>query len=915
MGPRVLIHFRAVCAALALALLAACGPTSLPDGGRVCPDGTVDTGAGCALRRPNGQSCTSATACASGYCTDGVCCESSCGGPCLRCDGSGSCIAEAELSLEDVCGAYACGDGRCLTNCTKDNHCAPDAHCENRQCVAARGNGAFCSADNQCKSHNCVDGFCCDSACGGACDACNLPGSEGTCSTVALGTSGAPTCGSFVCDGQNPNCPSGCVNDTLCASGRYCDGQGTCAARRATGTACADARECLSGFCADGFCCDTACGGACDKCNEQGDEGTCRFSAAGEPGTPVCTPFVCTGSLGICPPVCANDFQCISGRFCAAGGCQPQKPNGQACTEGRECLSGQCADGVCCNAACGGQCDACNLVGAVGTCTLQPLSAPGTPSCAPYLCNGVTANCGLACTTVGPGAPCSSNEWCDGVACAKKSAAGALCTQGYQCGSGNCVDGVCCDSVCSGACDSCNQRGFEGACQPELAGTVVLACSPYTCDGNSGACPAACSTDGNCISSMWCDGLLCAPKKPQGQQCGRDGACLSGHCADGYCCSSNCGNACDACNVLGLEGTCTPLTAGSTPSPSCGLYVCGGLSVGCPAQCQDDDGCTQDAWCNQGVCEQKRPPGGSCSRARQCTLGFCSDGFCCDSNCSGACDSCALVPGTCNRVPAGAAGAPSCAPFVCNGVLASCPTECDSGADCAAGNFCTGPRGVCTQKLPDGDACVVNAQCISGNCADGFCCNAPCQGGCESCATNPGTCTAFVAGDPGAPSCGAYVCDGASGNCPTSCPGTPTVQTACASTHYCVSGQCTLKLTPGVSCFNGLECGTGNCIDGVCCDTACTGACDACNVVPGTCSPRPASAAGSPTCFPFACDGTGTSCPTSCAGNGDCASNICSGSVCQKRPLGDGCAASFECASNCCDQTSQQCSAGPTNCF
>jgi hypothetical protein len=45
---------------------------------------------------------------------------------------------------------------------------------------------------------------------------------------------------------------------------------------------------------------------------------------------------------------------------------------GAACTRNAECASGFCVAGICCNTACVGQCQACNVPGRVGTCSPQP---------------------------------------------------------------------------------------------------------------------------------------------------------------------------------------------------------------------------------------------------------------------------------------------------------------------------------------------------------------------------------------------------------------------------------------------------------------------------------------------------------------------------------------------------------------
>jgi MYXO-CTERM domain-containing protein len=52
-------------------------------------------------------------------------------------------------------------------------------------------NGSFCATDEACESGHCVDGVCCDTACGGTCEACTQvlkgEGEDGTCGPVARG--------------------------------------------------------------------------------------------------------------------------------------------------------------------------------------------------------------------------------------------------------------------------------------------------------------------------------------------------------------------------------------------------------------------------------------------------------------------------------------------------------------------------------------------------------------------------------------------------------------------------------------------------------------------------------------------------------------------------------------------------------
>ncbi|ADO69149.1 choice-of-anchor A family protein [Stigmatella aurantiaca] len=104
------------------------------------------------------------------------------------------------------------------------------------------------------------------------------------------------------------------------------------------------------------------------------------------------------------------------------------------------------------------------------------------------------------------------------------------------------------------------------------------------------------------------------------------------------------------------------------------------------------------------------------------------------------------------------------------------------------------------------------------------------------------------------------------------------------------------KAPNGGTCSNANDCASGACVDGVCCNTACTGQCTACNVPgkAGTCSPvtgaprgnRPACASDGSVCG-GTCDGTGVSCSypaastlcraASCAGNTETHAAFCTG--------------------------------------
>ena len=149
-------------------------------------------------------------------------------------------------------------------------------------------------------------------------------------------------------------------------------------------------------------------------------------------------------------------------------------------------------------------------------------------------------------------------------------------------------------------------------------------------------------------------------------------------------------------------------------------------------------------------------------------------------------------------------------------------------------------------NLGNGEGCTTATAslCATGFCVEGVCCEAAaCSGVCKSCnvAGSEGTCVLAKAGTEVPGSCEAgKACDG--------------------------SGNCTAK--NGQTCTSASACASGNCANGVCCDSACTGACESCNQSGrvGQCSPYVAGTDPQNKCG----QGTGV-CKSTCDGNGSCA--------------------------------------------
>ena len=160
-----------------------------------------------------------------------------------------------------------------------------------------------------------------------------------------------------------------------------------------------------------------------------------------------------------------------------------------------------------------------------------------------------------------------------------------------------------------------------------------------------------------------------------------------------------------------------------------------------------------------------------------------------------------------------------------------------------------------------------------------FCCDAVCNGDCQSCTLNgkKGNCQVLPK-QVTAKGC----CNGISAQSDPTCLCHADVD--CPTGDFCdCSGHCTMtKQDNGASCQCPIDCKSGFCVDGVCCNVACTGCCETCVIdathdggMRGTCLPQPADRDALRCCQPFACDGVHPYCPTPCADDTGCITGAC----------------------------------------
>ena len=537
-------------------------------------------------------------------------------------------VSQTAPSCATSCGS----DAECDANafCDTDNTCQADLN-DGGTCDAASwcvsgycGNGFCCSGGDCCQqSSDCPGSYSAASTCN---DPANCQGIRdeascvaSVCGTVAAvpddtacdATVEAAPCGVYpsqFCNGSesqnSPNCATSCGGDGDCDSDAYCSGGNICIPDEPNGDPCNGANQCLSGYCNNGFCCaggdccaaDLDCSAlsqtaACDDaptCQGTRVDGVCQISfqctttsldddsACGGLGTNDCGlyPSVsCNADADQGPPACATscltDPDCDGDAFCDAGVCAPDGASGDPCNASNECGAGlSCADGVCCDGACGGTCEACDLAGNEGTCTViadgdDPASECGDISCGGYYFGWVGGTCYERANL--------ANSTCDGTG-ACQDAADVCGAQGQGSASATCD--VTCQApaagTCSGTtgptCDSVTPAPNSQTCGDGVCEVTVPLCNNgalQTCTPNSGAAGAE-MCDG---VDNDCDGT------PDEDDPGGGGACSTG-----------------------LPGVCSPGTVTcQTGSLNCvqdqsaSAEVCDGLDNNCNAAVDDGD--------------------------------------------------------------------------------------------------------------------------------------------------------------------------------------------------------------------------------------------------------------------------------------------------------------------------------------
>jgi hypothetical protein len=517
-----------------------------------------------------GQTCSSSAQCATGFCVDGVCCDTACDQACVSC-------------VNSLTGQP---DGQCAPSLPDSNPHAsdpsPGSHCTDQR--DSCGTLPLCDGQGACRSYVGSNASCKDPTCtNGATStySCEFTGQAGCKASLQL----CP--GGFACDpAAPPACkPGPCQTQDDCAKGLACLG-GACVGNGELGEPCSDNLQCKSNHCADGVCCDGDCTGECMACSnatkkDKSNPGKCGQAAEGiqqhcsdicdGPQLGVehrscdasgsckansysyCAAGICNDATLQCSEPCNQDSECgkdTSKVFCDKGQCRllNQTPLGDFCDDTRACKNGVCVEGVCCNDACGDSCQSClaaNTGKDNGTCA--PIQAGKNPKgeCGKQnpddvcksttVCNGSLTTCPFVGAERQAGSRCVSGSsdskiplYCqNGVAQdgAQVGCGAAHCRLDPNTGESDCI------KICSQHTDcldtaSCNPKthtcqfddfcvkldGADAVQGPK--GNIVPCATGHRClDGSAQSCAGLCASSADCTDGLVChaDGQCRAP--------------------------------------------------------------------------------------------------------------------------------------------------------------------------------------------------------------------------------------------------------------------------------------------------------------------------------------------------------------------------------------------------------------------
>ncbi len=419
---------------------------------------------------------------------------------------------------------------------------------------------------------------------------------------------------------------------------------------------------------------------------------------------------------------------------------------GAACHADIECSSGHCADSVCCESACSGTCETCNLNAAsAGTCKAIPSGMDPDKECVMVATDSGAATAADANSPADDGSSASDS----GATTDAPRAADAPVSGGDASGEAGESDGgtstvtadsginlpeggvTSTDKSCAGSCNGqracaypdntktcgtqfCNSASEAAGFVCDGAGSCTLglrSCTSYSCMGS--ACGTSCAQTSDCTDAYYCDGPQhkCQPKLGNGIPCALGNQCQSGFCTTGVCCTSD-------CNIPG--GTCKQTNA----IGECKCMMDCGDGGACMLYYQDADG---DGYGNKDGTVAAGTAKVGCSNGQPPAAGFVADHSDCDDGDPNA------HPGQTAYFGTKSIGLAHTFDYNCDGMLEKQTPEFAGGCEfCSPTPTCGATSPMCTTASEQSAfSCGPRRFCRPIVCRPGVFCPPPCTfGGC-----------------------------------------------------------------------------------------------------------------------------------------------------------------------------------------
>ena len=438
-----------------LPTVTACAPLCHCDNGaQDCGECAVDKGGGCPepCLKSNGELCSDNSECQSGFCVDGVCCNSACSGTCQRCDSydgtAGTChnIAETHDPNNECSDVWSCDAINCQRRMLPGTCDGDSAACENEDYTY-----------QDCGSFTCSGGSCtstCSQSCGAQCDS-NDDCASNNCNLATC------TCGSPICTRSNPTVtvtPSSQTGEPS-QTRTY-----TINVRNNDNSACSASTFTLSNNCPSGWTCSRNRNSVIVSPQTTNSTATISVTPPSSVGTGSYSFTVTATSSSYTGAGSASytvSCECLSGS-CCSDGCH-FNPAGTSCRP----VAGSCDVAEYCTGT-GASCPSDSYLpsstvcrASAGTCDLTEYCTGSSASC-PF--DSLRSSSDVCRASTGT---CDPTEYCTGssINCPSNSFRPA----GYDCGSCRECNGLgSCNYLCS---------GLESSC--ECIGNVCIRCSSY----------------------------------------------------------------------------------------------------------------------------------------------------------------------------------------------------------------------------------------------------------------------------------------------------------------------------------------------------------------------------------------------------------------------------------------------------